>query len=72
MWGMEASAEPTSTESVERRRLPRPVVWLLWLLGALLGSVLLGFLAGLTKPREPDPWLSAPVETPDPTVVEDR
>jgi hypothetical protein len=36
------------------------VVWLLWLLAALAGSVLLGFLAGLARPREPDPWASVP------------
>lgn len=47
---------------VVHRRLPRPVVWLLWLLGALLGSVVLGFLAGLARPREPDPWAAVPVE----------
>lgn len=46
------------------RRLPRPVVWLLWLLAALLGSVVLGFLAGLTRPRGPDPWSgTAPAES---------
>ena len=50
-----AAPDPTRT-GVVRRRLPRPVVWLLWLLGALLGSVVLGFLAGLARPREPDPW----------------
>lgn len=43
------------------RRLPRPVVWLLWLVAALLASVVVGFLAGLARPREPDPW------SPDPT-----
>ena len=62
--GMEASAEPEPTGGAERRRLPRPVVWLLWLLAALLGSVLLGFLAGLARPREPDPWSSAPPAEP--------
>lgn len=45
---------------VTRRRLPRPVVWLLWLLLALAGSVVLGFLAGLARPREPDPWSPEP------------
>lgn len=60
MWGMRASVEPKPTVVVVRRRLPRPVVWLLWLAGALLGSVVLGFLAGLTRPREPDPWSAAP------------
>jgi hypothetical protein len=74
MWGMRASAgtaspdrgrgsDPTVVVTV-RRRLPRPVVWLLWLLGALLGSVVIGFLAGLTRPREPDPW--SPGEPPGP------
>lgn len=68
MWGMEASAEPETTEAVERR-LPRPVKWLLWLLAALVGSVVLGFLAGLARPREPDPWSPPP---PDPAAAEDR
>lgn len=58
--GMRASAGPDPTTIVVRRRLPRPVVWLLWLLGALLGSVVLGFLAGLARPREPDPWAPDP------------
>jgi hypothetical protein len=35
----------------EPRRLPRPVVWLLWLGGAALASVLVGFLMGLARPR---------------------
>jgi len=52
-----------------RRRLPRPVVWLLWLLGALLGSVALGFLAGLARPREPDAWSSGPDEPPADTSL---
>jgi hypothetical protein len=61
MWGMRASAEPEPTVVVvQRRRWPRPVVWLLWLLGALVGSVVLGFLAGLARPREPDPWVDGP------------
>ena len=64
--GMEASARSEATGTVQRR-LPRPVVWLLWLLGALVGSVLLGFLAGLIKPREPDPWSAASV-----AATEDR
>ncbi len=60
MWDMRASLEPEPTVVVvTRRRLPRPVVWLLWLVGALLGSVVLGFLAGLARPREPDPWAVA-------------
>jgi hypothetical protein len=46
--------------------LPRPVVWLLWLLAALAGSVVLGFLAGLARPREPDPWASVPPSGPPP------
>ena len=56
-------------------RLPRPVVWLLWLLAALAGSVVLGFLAGLARPREPDPWASVPRPGPppvDPTEPVDR
>ena len=65
--GMRASAEPDLT-AVLHRRLPRPVVWLLWLLGALVGSVVLGFLAGLARPREPDPWAVAP--PPPPPVPE--
>lgn len=65
MWGMEASAGPETTGTVERR-LPRPVKWLLWLLGALVGSVVLGFLAGLARPREPDPWAPAPAPAPPP------
>jgi len=52
---------------VARRRLPRTVVWLLWLVGALLGSVVLGFLAGLARPREPDPWTAGPAEPDRPT-----
>jgi hypothetical protein len=43
-----------------RHGWPRPVVWLLWLVGALVGSVVLGFLAGLARPREPDPWSYGP------------
>jgi hypothetical protein len=73
---MRASAKPSSADRgpagtstvgdpavvvVARRRLPRPVVWLLWLLGALLGSIAIGFLAGLARPREPDPWTAPPV-----------
>ncbi|HEU5486370.1 MAG TPA: hypothetical protein VFU98_15785, partial [Microlunatus sp.] len=58
---MRASAGPEPMVVVaRRRRLPRPVVWLLWLLGALVGSVVLGFLAGLARPREPDPWVDGP------------
>ncbi|BAK38350.1 hypothetical protein MLP_53360 [Microlunatus phosphovorus NM-1] len=64
---MEASAEPETTGTVERR-LPRPVKWLLWLLGALLGSVVLGFLAGLARPREPDPWSALPPQSPEPSA----
>lgn len=71
MWDMRASPKPDaaalattlsdSTAGVGTRSgLSRPVVWLLWLLGALLGSVILGFLAGLARPREPDPWSYGP------------
>lgn len=62
MWDMRANAKSDPTV-VGKRRLPRPVVWLLWLLGALLASVVLGFLAGLARPREPDPW--APTASPE-------
>ncbi|MDN5762936.1 MAG: hypothetical protein L0H41_11535 [Microlunatus sp.] len=65
---MRASAETKPTTVVEtvvevvpRRRLPRPVRWLLWVVAALAGSVVLGFLAGLARPREPDPWSYAPL-----------
>ena len=34
-----------------RRRLPRPAVWLLGLLGAAAFSVLVGFVLGLAQPR---------------------
>ena len=68
MWGMRASvrSDPGSagTAGPRRRRLPRPVVWLLWLVGALVGSVVLGFLAGLARPREPDAWSSATASWP--------
>lgn len=63
---MRARVEPEPTVVVVRRRLPRPVVWLCWLGGALLGSVLLGFLAGLARPREPDPWTPGPPTNPPP------
>ena len=59
--GMRASAVPSLSDrpvAATAARLPRPVVWLLWLLAALAGSVVLGFLAGLARPREPDPWAS--------------
>ena len=42
-----------------RRRLPWPLRWLLWLLAALVGCVVLGFVAGLARPREPDPWTAS-------------
>ncbi len=32
-------------------KLPRPVVWLLWLLGAALVSVVVGFVLGFARPR---------------------
>jgi hypothetical protein len=77
MWGMRASAgsDPTSVgTAAPRRRLPRPVVWLLWLVAALVGSVVLGFLAGLARPREPDPRSSAtapsPPSSPHPSTTE--
>jgi hypothetical protein len=66
MRGMRSSAEPEPTGVVVRRRLPRPVVWLLWLLGALVGSVVLGFLAGLARPRDPDPYRPGPPAGPAP------
>jgi len=69
MWGMRASAVPSLSDSAvgaQASRLPRPVVWLLWLLAALAGSVVLGFLAGLARPREPDPWASVPRPGPPP------
>ena len=69
MWGMRASAVPSLSDSAvgaKASRLPRPVVWLLWLLAALAGSVVLGFLAGLARPREPDPWASVPPPGPPP------
>ena len=68
--GMRASAVPSLSDSAvgaQASRLPRPVVWLLWLLAALAGSVVLGFLAGLARPREPDPWASVPPPGPPPT-----
>lgn len=70
---MRASAKSVTPDRVQpsdpvvvvaTRHLPRPVVWLLWLVGALLGSVVLGFLAGLARPREPDPWPSTPDREP--------
>jgi len=67
--GMRASAVPSLSDSAvgaQASRLPRPVVWLLWLLAALAGSVVLGFLAGLARPREPDPWASVPRPGPPP------
>lgn len=57
--GMRASAVPSLSDpplGAPAARLPRPVVWLLWLLAALAGSVVVGFLAGLARPREPDHW----------------
>ena len=67
--GMRASAVPSLSDSAvgaQASRLPRPVVWLLWLLAALAGSVVLGFLAGLARPREPDPWASVQPPGPPP------
>lgn len=60
MRGSAAPGPPTAgavgeVEVVPRHRLPWPVRWLLWLLAALVGSVVLGFLAGLARPREADP-----------------
>jgi hypothetical protein len=69
MWSMRASAVPSLSDrpvAATAARLPRPVVWLLWLLAALAGSVVLGFLAGLARPREPDPWASVPPPGPPP------
>ena len=66
---MRASAVPSLSDPAAgspAARLPRPVVWLLWLLAALAGSVVLGFLAGLARPREPDPWASVPTSGPPP------
>ena len=66
---MRASAVPSLSDrpvGATAARLPRPVVWLLWLLAALAGSVVLGFLAGLARPREPDPWASVPPPGPPP------
>jgi len=66
---MRASAVPSLSDrpvGATAARLPRPVVWLLWLLAALAGSVVLGFLAGLARPREPDPWASVPRPGPPP------
>ena len=59
--------EPTEVLVVRPRRLPRPLIWLLWLLAALAGSVVLGFLAGLARPREPDTWESGPPPGPPPS-----
>jgi hypothetical protein len=67
MWSMRASAVPSLSDpavGARASRIPRPVVWLLWLLAGLAGSVLLGFLAGLARPREPDPWASVPDPVP--------
>jgi hypothetical protein len=67
MWSMRASAVPSLSDpavGARASRIPRPVVWLLWLLAGLAGSVLLGFLAGLARPREPDPWASVPAPVP--------
>jgi hypothetical protein len=69
MWSMRASAVPSLSDrpvAATAARLPRPVVWLLWLLAALAGSVVLGFLAGLARPREPDPWALVPPPGPPP------
>ena len=81
---MRASAVPSLSDrpvAATAARLPRPVVWLLWLLAALAGSVVLGFLAGLARPREPDPWASVPppgppsrdeASTPDEPITPDE
>jgi hypothetical protein len=45
------SEKLTGKPAKQDRRLPRPVVWLLWLGGAALASVLIGFALGLTRPR---------------------
>lgn len=71
---MRASAVPSLSDLpvAPAARLPRPVVWLLWLLAALAGSVVLGFLAGLARPRQPDHWsgVTAP-STPSAASSED-
>ncbi|HEY5979057.1 MAG TPA: hypothetical protein VIT41_05415 [Microlunatus sp.] len=75
---MRASAVPSLSDpavAARTSRLSRPVVWLLWLLAALAGSVVLGFLAGLARPREPDPWASVPPPVPPagpPPPTDDR
>lgn len=53
-----------------RRRLPRPVVWLLWSIGALIASVVLGFLAGLARPRDPVSWTPERAKPEPPTTAE--
>lgn len=42
---------PGKLGSRRRPTLPRPVLWLLWLLGAATLSVAVGFVVGLTRPR---------------------
>ncbi|GAA3703139.1 hypothetical protein GCM10022204_20410 [Microlunatus aurantiacus] len=69
---MRASAVPSLSDPAAgspAARLPRPVVWLLWLLAALAGSVVLGFLAGLARPRQPDHWSGVPVSAAEPAPV---
>ncbi len=48
-----AAKRSATTETITERagRLPRPVIWLLWLLGAALLSVVVGFVLGLAQPR---------------------